>query len=119
VFRLDARGASALFTSDATAALERTVALSDSLRSDILKISHHGSKFSSTREFLAAVAPLVSVVSVGANSYGHPAPEAIDRIAATGSRVFRTDEHGTVKVSWSDGLLDVFTIKAPSVDEAP
>ena len=68
------------------------------LRSDILKIAHHGSKYSSSDDFLSAVAPSVSVIQVGRNLYGHPTPEALERIEEQGSLMFRNDIDGAVMV---------------------
>jgi len=64
---------------------------------DVLKVAHHGSRYSSSAAFLAAVDPKVAVISAGAgNSYGHPHPETLDRLAAAGAQVYRTDQQGTV-----------------------
>ncbi len=72
-------------------------------RVDVLKVAHHGSATASTAAFLAAIRPSAAVVSVGAdNDYGHPARSTIERLAAAGARVFRTDQVGTVDVS-TDG----------------
>ena len=68
------------------------------LHSDILKIAHHGSKYSSSDDFLSAVAPSVSVIQVGRNLYGHPTPEALERIEEQGSLMFRNDIDGAVMV---------------------
>jgi competence protein ComEC len=71
--------------------------------STVLKVAHHGGRFSSTEAFLAAVRPKAAVISCGAgNDYGHPTPEALARLAATGARVFRTDQDGEIKAV-SDG----------------
>lgn len=64
--------------------------------SEILKLSHHGSKHSSSDTFLARVRPEEAVISVGKNRYGHPAPEALARVAALGSRIRRTDVSGDI-----------------------
>lgn len=73
------------------------------IKSDVLKIAHHGSRYSSTDEFLAAVRPRYSVISVGArNSYGHPHPEALERMRALGTTLFRTDIDGRITFE-SDG----------------
>lgn len=64
--------------------------------SEILKLSHHGSKYSSSDAFLAAVRPQEAVVSVGENSYGHPAPEVLDRVMKAGAVVRRTDKEGDI-----------------------
>ncbi len=69
------------------------------LRADVLKVPHHGSRYTA-EEFLAAVRPRVAIVSVGAhNSYGHPSRHVLDALAQAGSRVMRTDLNGDVAVS--------------------
>jgi competence protein ComEC len=69
---------------------------------DVLKVAHHGSKYSSSLDFLKAVKPALAVIEVGKNSYGHPTAEAIDRLKAVGAKVFRTDQDGEVMVE-TDG----------------
>ncbi len=74
------------------------------LPSAVLKVPHHGGATSSTGPFLKAVAPLVAVISVGAdNSYGHPDPRAVARLKETGALLVRTSEHGSVELI-SDGM---------------
>ena len=66
----------------------------------VSKVAHHGSKTSTTPQFLAAVDPEVAVISVGAdNTFGHPSPEVLERlIARVGEdNVYRTDEDGTIE----------------------
>jgi competence protein ComEC len=71
----------------------------DALRSDVLKIGHHGGKNSTTEEFLAAVRPQIGIISVGeANPYGHPSPELLKRLEAADVRILRTDREGAVHV---------------------
>ena len=84
---------------------------------DILKVAHHGSATASTPTFLDAVRPRVAIVSAGAgNPYGHPARSTIDRLAATGARVLRTDTDGSVLVSiTADGTIAVATSGARKV----
>lgn len=73
------------------------------LRANVLKVGHHGSHSSSSPEFLAAVRPQYSLISVGAgNRFHHPHPGTLQTMAAAGARVFRTDLQGTV-VATSDG----------------
>lgn len=68
---------------------------------DILKVAHHGSKYSSTAEFIEACSPSVAVISVGANNfYGHPAPATLERLDSYGCRVFRTDLEGAVVLEY-------------------
>jgi competence protein ComEC len=78
------------------------------LRADVLKVGHHGSRTSSSREFLAAVAPREAVVSAGCrNRFGHPHPATLAALAAQGARVWRTDQRGAVVVTTDGVSLDV------------
>ena len=73
------------------------------LASDVLKVGHHGSRTSTSLQFLDAVHPKYAVVSVGAgNKYGHPNSEVMGRLAGEGISTFRTDKDGTVTLR-SDG----------------
>ena len=102
VFRLQHGKSSVLFTGDFTADSEEELMTSGipvgSLRSSILKVGHHGSKYASTDLFLAAVAPRVAVISAGyENSFHLPAPSTVARLQKRGIRVYRTDLDGTVE----------------------
>ena len=67
---------------------------------DILKVAHHGSKYSTSDLFLAEVSPEIAVISVGKNNfYGHPTPECLARLASAGCNVLRTDTEGAVVIS--------------------
>lgn len=78
------------------------------LRADVLKIGHHGSKNSTTEEFLAAVHPRLAVISSGENnSYGHPSPELLERLEKAGVRVLRTDRNGAVHILTDGSDLQV------------
>jgi competence protein ComEC len=73
------------------------------LKSDVLKVGHHGSATSTSPEFLNAVSPSIAVVSVGRNNrFGHPSAQTIQRLQAAGCKTFRTDESGAVVLE-SDG----------------
>ena len=90
-----------LNTGDATASDERALLTAwpaDSLRADLLKVGHHGSRTSSAGAFLAAVRPALAVISAGrGNAYGHPHPSVLDRLSSAGiPRVWRTDREGTL-----------------------
>ena len=65
---------------------------------DVLVTGHHGSKHSSGEELLEATKPKIAVISVGRNSYGHPAQETLDRLEAVGAVVYRTDIHGNITI---------------------
>jgi competence protein ComEC len=95
--------ASALLEGDAEAPSERTMvaAARGGLASarigpdTLLKVGHHGSRTSTTPEFVALAAPQDAVISVGLrNTFGHPRPEVIARLAAANAHVFRTDQFG-------------------------
>ena len=90
-----------LLTGDAEAAEEAWLLARDpdAVRSDVLKVGHHGSRTSSTPAFVDAVAPRLALVSVGTgNMYGHPAPEVMERLTAAGATVLRTDQLGAIIV---------------------
>jgi len=73
------------------------------IASDVLKVAHHGSKYSSTDLFLEKVQPQYSIVSAGVkNNYGHPHPETLERLAAVGGTLFRTDQQSRITLV-SDG----------------
>ena len=85
---------SVLLEGDAEAPSEGQM-LSEELRSDLLKVGHHGSKTSTTPRFLAAVAPTYAVISVARhNPYGHPKTDVLERLQSRGIRTFRTDALG-------------------------
>ena len=66
---------------------------------DVLKVAHHGSKTSTTEEFLSAVSPQVAVIQVGAkNRYGHPTPEVLNRLENFGIKYYRNDTNGDIKL---------------------
>lgn len=92
-----------MLTGDMEAKVERRLMLEgNDLKSDILKVGHHGSKTSTTSEFLSAVVPKVAFIQVGKNRYGHPTPEVLSRLEKFGVKYYRTDLDGAVKVV-SDG----------------
>ncbi|MEX0918447.1 MAG: MBL fold metallo-hydrolase [Candidatus Paceibacterota bacterium] len=68
------------------------------LEADILKVGHHGSRFSTGENFITAVRPRLAVIGVGRNNYGHPTDEVLSILDLAGSIIYRTDLDGTVKV---------------------
>jgi competence protein ComEC len=93
-----------LFTGDAGAEAEqRFLSQGIVLHADVLKVGHHGSAYSSTPAFIAAVHPLYAIISVGRhNLFGHPAPSTLERLQRFGARVYRTDQNGAVTIT-TDG----------------
>ena len=83
------------------------------IRADVLKVGHHGSKFSSGDAFLQAVDPRVAAIEVGAhNTYGHPGSSTLARLASdTDALVLRTDRNGTIEVWPEDGKIRIATEK--------
>ena len=95
-----------MLTGDMASTIEdeivREVSIED-LESDVLKVGHHGSKYSTSDLWLQAVSPSVAVISAGrGNTYGHPAPEVLGRIEKQGARILSTMDQGTITLV-SDG----------------
>jgi competence protein ComEC len=104
VFKLEYGRFAMLFTGDAGEETERRMLSSgDDVRADVLKVGHHGSAYSSTPQFIRAVAATAAVISVGRdNLFGHPAPATLKTLQRAGVRVYRTDLNGAVTID-SDG----------------
>lgn len=104
-----------LFTGDAPVKSEKDmIATGQNIRANVLKVGHHGANTSTSQAFLSAVQPEYAVISAGkGNKYGHPTAEIIKRLQANGSKIYRTDELGTI-LSTSDGKNIMFT-KVPSL----
>jgi competence protein ComEC len=96
VMRMQYGDASVLLEGDAEAPSERAMLAHGRIAAvTLLKVGHHGSRTSTTQEFLAAAAPTDAVVSVGrGNTFGHPRYEVIERIAEARTKLYRTDEFG-------------------------
>jgi competence protein ComEC len=100
VARLRLGEASALLLADIPKFVEYEVVQleGEKLESDVLKVAHHGSKTSTSELLLQAAQPKLAIISVGEkNRYGHPASEVLNRLAAFGIPLLRTDEKGTVR----------------------
>jgi competence protein ComEC len=128
VLRLKFGDRTLLFPGDAEKAVERSM-LSENdeaaIHADILKIGHHGSKNSTTPDFLSAVNPQIAIISSGeGNPYGHPSPEVLDRLQIAGVRTLRTDTSGAIHILTDGKRIDVSCFvacpapAAPSIDQA-
>ena len=103
VLKLQAGNVSFLFTGDATFETEESMMEAGlNLKSQVLKVAHHGSKYSTSTEFIQAVNPIYAVISVGENPYGHPSPETIQRLLDANVTVYSTQVSGTIIIS-TDG----------------
>lgn len=119
VFYLRYEGVGVMLAGDISSAVERRLVRENALlegifdcgdfrvrpeETEILKVSHHGSAYSSCTEWLSLLSPEAAVVSCGAgNSFSHPSPEALGRISAAGAEIYRTDELGDVIVGIHEG----------------
>lgn len=92
-----------LLTGDISSASEKEIVDSgENISSDVLKVAHHGSKYSTSDLFLENVRPKEAVIEVGKNSFGHPTPEVLQRLEKFGIKIFRTDKSGDIEII-SDG----------------
>ena len=74
---------------------------------ELLMVGHHGSKHSTSAQLLEVLRPELAVISVGYNSYGHPADETLERLASLGAQVRRTDLDGPITITLRDGTVAV------------
>jgi len=97
-----------MFTGDANREAEQAIiANNENIESNVLKVSHHGSRSATSPEFLANVKPEVAVISVGAkNSYGHPHQEVLSNLAEFGIKVMRTDLIGDITITSNRSNFD-------------
>ena len=106
VFRIDVDGISILVTGDIGVETEKILIEkykhSNLLKVDVLKVGHHGSKYSTSEDFLEAVKPKVALIGVGKNNYGHPSPSVIDKLHKNDIILYRTDVDGAIGL-WKEG----------------
>jgi len=117
VLRLDYGRTSWLLTGDAESEAEADmIAAGLPLRADVLKVGHHGSNGASSPAFIAAVAPRLAVIPVGAdNKFGHPHPAVLERLK--GVEVLRTDQNGRIEVVSDGVVVKVKTERRGQVDK--
>jgi competence protein ComEC len=108
-FIVQYRGFRMLFTGDAGAAAEqRFLNEGTDLRADVLKVGHHGSAYSSTPAFIAAVHPRYAIISVGRhNMFGHPAPQTLETLRRSGVTIYRTDENGAITITTEGQRVEI------------
>lgn len=102
-----------LFTGDAGEEAEQDMLETGiTISADVYKVGHHGSKYSTSKDFLEAVNPFYAVISCGTdNSYGHPHAQTLNTLRTNGVMVYRTDEEGTIIAS-TDGKSISFNVPA-------
>lgn len=97
VIEMECNGVKYLFTGDANETVESSRSWDEV---DILKVGHHGSKTSSTENFLNQTKPKIALISVGeGNSYGHPTESALNRLTNIGAKIYRTDTDETILIT--------------------
>lgn len=109
VLRMTYKDVSFMFTGDATNTTEKKILAKD-LQSDVLKVGHHGSQYSTSDEFLDKVNPKYAIISVGTgNVYDHPKDITLNKLK--GIEVHRTDKEGTIRVISDGKNIDIETFK--------
>lgn len=104
VCKLNYKNYSMLFTGDIEAIAEKTILKKYSknlniLKSDILKVAHHGSKTSSITEFIEKIKPKYAIIGVGEdNKFGHPSDSTIQNLEKANIRIYRTDKMGEIEI---------------------
>lgn len=102
VLRATYKNTSYLFMADAESSVEKNI-LDKNIQSNVLKVGHHGSQYSTTASFLKAVNPEYAIIQVGKdNSYGHPKDVVLKKLKRLNVSIYRTDQDGTILLS-SDG----------------
>lgn len=109
VFYLEKDSFTMLFTGDISNESEKILKQNNSLKKiNVLKVSHHGSKSSSSDDFLNAVRPDISIISCGINNiYGHPGYETIERLKKVKSNIFRTDFQGQITIKVKKNIIGI------------
>ncbi len=111
VIRVSCADYTLLLTGDIGEPQERALtATPQTLKTDVLKVAHHGSRFSSTAEFLAAAAPQYAVIQVGKNFYGHPSPDTLERLEKQGIKYYRNDINGAVWFRAANHKLNFYSM---------
>lgn len=116
VLRLEYGEFSMLLTGDAeTQTEERMMNNAASIESKVLKVSHHGSKYASSENFLKSVKPEIALISDAENNrYSHPSQATLDRLKAVGAKVYRTDLQGEISITTNGKTKDgkLYEVKA-------
>jgi len=112
VMRFTYENHSFLFTGDIEAAVESDIVDSGDITAEVLSVSHHGSRTSSTAKFLNAVGGNYAVISVGSpNSYNHPDDRVLNRLLDRNYEILRTDLHGNIVFDCGGEALEVYVQK--------
>jgi competence protein ComEC len=103
VVKLSYGSNSFLFTGDISSENEKEIINNGkNIKADVLKVAHHGSKYSTSKHFLENSQPKVAVIQVGKNTYGHPSKETLENLASYNVKTLRNDVNGDIEIT-SDG----------------
>lgn len=118
VIKISGKSQSFLFAGDVEEEAEDDLFhVGEWLRSDVMKVPHHGGRTSVHEGMLSDISPSITMISVGRdNTFGHPSPEMLEALAAT--RIFRTDRDGAVKIEETNNGLKVKTYRDYAFDKA-
>ncbi|MEX1014646.1 MAG: MBL fold metallo-hydrolase [Candidatus Paceibacterota bacterium] len=107
VLKFTYKSINTLFTGDIGSITENKI-INENISSEILKVPHHGSRYSSSINFLNSVKPIISVIQVGKNSYGHPTEDTLNNLDSIGSQVFRNDLDGTIRIDLTSDKINIY-----------
>lgn len=107
VLKMNFGNTSFLFTGDITSKIEKEILKKD-IDVDVLKVGHHGSKYSSSEQFLDKTNPTYAIISVGKNNnYGHPAETPLENLKKRKIEIYRTDELGTILLTSNGKTIQI------------
>ncbi len=114
VYRVSYGGVSFLITGDLVTDIENQMLNENiNVKSTVLKVAHHGSKTSSSLEFLRAVNPICAVICVGyGNNFGHPRAEVLENLEKINAKIYRTDKNGLIKFTTDGKKLTTSTFQS-------
>ena len=111
ILKINYKNTSYLFMADAEESVEHEI-LNKDMKSDVLKVGHHGSKYATTANFLYQVDPKYAIISVGKdNEYGHPHQVTLDKLNKMNIKIYRTDQDHTIHLISDGEIIEIDTIK--------
>jgi competence protein ComEC len=105
VLKMNYIDSSFLFTGDLSSKKEDDIGFDV----DVLKVAHHGSRYSTSSSFLERTSPELAIIQVGKNSYGHPSEDVLTRLLNSGIKTLRTDINGDIKIVSDGKILKIIT----------
>jgi len=110
VLEVDYEKTKYLFMGDASSNVEKTL-LEELSKVDILKVAHHGSNKSTSKEFLERINPTYSIISVGKNGYGHPSNKVLERLEEIRTKLYTTKNNGTIWIKSNGENIEIEELK--------